>query len=132
MGVENIIFGEEEYRESSPWSCSIPALRYLDPCPMLTHARTRLRPPPLPSSSDRPHAFILHTKRCHLVSILPSTRLSHANTGSHLPTHQFLARNVKLSAFDPSKIGDNYRLWKNGGTPSLRIYGKSLFPAGSR
>jgi hypothetical protein len=51
---------------------------------------------------------------------------------SHLPTHQFLSRNVRLSAFQPGKIESNYRTWRNGGTPSLRIYGMFLLLSTSR
>jgi hypothetical protein len=99
--------------------------------------RTRLRSTIIKSSSDRLDAFILHTKCCNLVR--PSTLSSPSNylsmlsvlmrqsrlIISHIPTHQFLSRNVKLSAFQSGTIEANYRLWRNGGTPSLRIYGQS-------
>jgi len=38
---------------------------------------------------------------------------------SHIPTHRFLAKNVKLSAFDGKKIALNVRTWRNGGVPAL-------------
>jgi hypothetical protein len=130
MGVEKITFGEEEYRMSS-----LSSWRYKE----LT-GRTRLRPTIIKSSSNSLDALILHTKCCNLVRPYalssPSNYLSLLSVSmresrliiSHIPTHQFLSRNVKLSAFQSGTIEANYRLWRNGGTPSLRIYGMSPFP----
>jgi len=96
--------------------------------------RTRLRPTIVKGSSHSTDAFILHTKCCNLVRLLTIQQLVlpldmvFGLTVSHIPTHQFLSRNVKLSAFQSGTIEANYRLWRNGGTPSLRIYGMSPSP----
>ncbi|ORY24779.1 hypothetical protein BCR39DRAFT_545886 [Naematelia encephala] len=39
----------------------------------------------------------------------------------HLGTHTFIAKNVRLSAFESHNIDKNYATWRNGGTPSLRL-----------
>lgn len=39
----------------------------------------------------------------------------------HIPTHTFLARNVKPATFTSDNIDKAYHTWRNGGTPKLRV-----------
>ncbi|KAL1406023.1 hypothetical protein Q8F55_007706 [Vanrija albida] len=39
----------------------------------------------------------------------------------HVPTHRFIARNVRPGAFSSDRIGKNLHTWRNGGTPGLRV-----------
>ncbi|WVR09115.1 hypothetical protein IAU60_006177 [Kwoniella sp. DSM 27419] len=39
----------------------------------------------------------------------------------HIPTHTFLLKNAKPSAFAPGQVEKNYAMWRNGGKPTLRI-----------
>ncbi|WOO83501.1 uncharacterized protein LOC62_05G007021 [Vanrija pseudolonga] len=39
----------------------------------------------------------------------------------HIPTHRFIARNVRPGAFSSDRIGKNLHTWRNGGTPGLRV-----------
>lgn len=53
-----------------------------------------------------------------------------SDDGSHLPTHEFLSRNVKLSTFEPGKIEQVYRTWSDGGKPTIRLFGPaSSYPS---
>lgn len=127
MGVEKVTFGEEEYR-MSPFLRLEAQLAVPEPRSM---TRTRLCPTTLPSGRHSTHARILNTECRSLVSPSSSPCLTilgawyETDTFSHLPTHQFLSRNVRLSNFQPGKVEQSYRTWKNGGTPSVRIYGMS-------
>ncbi|WVQ93269.1 hypothetical protein IAU59_000335 [Kwoniella sp. CBS 9459] len=38
----------------------------------------------------------------------------------HLPTHSFVAKNVKMSAFSPTQVDKNYAVWRDGGSPSIK------------
>ncbi|WRT69006.1 uncharacterized protein IL334_005988 [Kwoniella shivajii] len=37
----------------------------------------------------------------------------------HIPTHSFLAKNVKMSSFAPENVEKNYTIWKGGETTSV-------------
>ncbi|WWC91269.1 uncharacterized protein L201_006212 [Kwoniella dendrophila CBS 6074] len=39
----------------------------------------------------------------------------------HLPTHQFLAKNVSMNSFKPENIDKNYQIWKGGESTSIKI-----------
>lgn len=73
MGVEKVIFGEDEYRTSA-LSLAAPFGSGLG---LTVGPRTRLCPPIITRSSDRPHALILHAERFRLVRLVnPSTSCS--------------------------------------------------------
>ena len=57
-----------------------------------------------------------------------SMRPGRPDERSHIPTHTFLARNVKPATFSPDTIDKTYHTWQNGGTPKLRVVGASLLP----
>ncbi|WVF65607.1 hypothetical protein IAT40_000337 [Kwoniella sp. CBS 6097] len=38
----------------------------------------------------------------------------------HIPTHSFVAKNVKMSAFAPTQVDKNYAVWRDGGSPSIQ------------
>ncbi|KAK8843362.1 hypothetical protein IAR55_007019 [Kwoniella newhampshirensis] len=61
------------------------------------------------------------------VTVLMSTFTTPSVAIYHLPTHTFLAKNVKITNFSPMRVDKMYDTWRNGGNPSLRF--KDLFSA---
>ncbi|EIW67020.1 hypothetical protein TREMEDRAFT_69944 [Tremella mesenterica DSM 1558] len=39
----------------------------------------------------------------------------------HIPSHRFIAKNVRPSAFNSKNVDNNFRKWKEGGVSSIRI-----------
>lgn len=45
---------------------------------------------------------------------------------SHIPSHQFVARNVRRDQLLPQNVETNLSKWRNGGTASVKLIGESM------
>ncbi|OCF35512.1 hypothetical protein I316_02564 [Kwoniella heveanensis BCC8398] len=54
------------------------------------------------------------------VTVLMSVFATPSVAVYHLPTHSFVAKNVKMSAFTPTQVDRNYAVWRDGGSPSIK------------
>lgn len=43
---------------------------------------------------------------------------------SHIPSHTFVARNLRKDAFSPKNVDENLRTWRNGGAQSITFLGE--------